>query len=231
MGKKLATLTLIASIFLVCGTHALADLDASTADEDSYIQVSLAAIERWERLLYTDSVELSEIDTDVLTLSLLEDLTRLYEVTKLPDARERILKLLRAYEVSTRYGFSGDGMLAASIARLELKRTEFWDYSIFLVNIENRSGVDIPVSDWRFTIVTKDDATILPDALNKTHPLYQRLRRALSGFSPPGMLRAGSTVSFKLVFSGSGLTPSTMKYFLVDLDEMRIVVKFYENLN
>lgn len=231
MGKKLTTLTLITCILFACGTHALADPGASTAGEDGYVQVSLAAIERWERLLYSGSAELNEVDTNALALSLLEDLTRLYEVTKLPAAREHILRLLRAYEVSTRYGFAADGSLAASIARLELKRPEFNDYSMFLVNVENRSGMDLQITDWRFAIATKDGATIMPDALAETHPLHMHLTRALAGFSPPETLKAGSTASFKLVFSRSGLTPAAMKYFRVDMDEMRVVVKFYENLN
>jgi len=231
MGKKLATLTLIACILLACCAHALADLDASTADEDSCVQVSLAAVERWERLLFNGSAGFNEVDTNALTFSLLEDLTRLYEVTKLPAAREHILRLLQTYEVSTRYGFSADGTLAASIALLELKRPVFKDYSVFLVNVENRSGVDLQITDWRLTIATKDGATIKPDALAETHPLYMHLKRGLAGFSPPEMLKAGSNVSFKLVFARSGLTPSAMKYFRVDMDEMRVVVKFYENLN
>ncbi|MCD6283443.1 hypothetical protein J7J84_07615 [bacterium] len=231
MGKKLATLALIAGILLAFGAHALADLDTGTADEDAYVQVSLAAIARWERLLYSGSAKLNEVDTNSLVLSLLEDLTRLYEATKLPAAREHILRLLQACEMSTRYGFSGDGTLAASIVRLELKRPEFRDYSVFLLNVENRSGVDLRIQDWRFTIATKDGATIKPDALTESHPLHTHLARALAGFGPPEMLKAGSTASFKLVFAGSGLAPSAMKYFRVDLDEMRIVVKFYENLN
>jgi len=231
MCKKLATLTLIISIFFAYGAHALANPGTNTADEDSYVQVSLAAIERWERLLYDGSAEFNEVDTNALTLSLLEDLTRLYEVTKLPVAREHILKLLRAYEVPARYGFSADGSLAASIALLELKNPVFDDYSIFLVNLENRSGVDLRVANWRLTLATKDGAILTPDTLAETHPLYVHLKRGLAGFSPPEMLKAGSTASFKLVFSRSGLTPSAMKYFRADLDEMRVVVKFYENLN
>jgi hypothetical protein len=231
MRKKLATLTLITCIFLAYGVHAPANPDTSTADEDSYVQVSLAAIERWERLLYDGSVEFNEVDTNALTHSLLEDLTRLYEVTKLPTARAHILKLLKAYEVSTRYGFSADGSLAASIARLELKNPVFDDYSLFLVNVENRSGVDLRIADWRFTLAVKDGAILIPDTLAETHPLHMHVKRGLAGFSPPETLKAGSTASLKLVFSRSGLTPSKMKYFRADLDDMRVVVKFYENLN
>ena len=231
MGKKLATLTLITAILLACAAYALADPGANTVDEDSYIQVSLAAIERWERLLYDGQGEYNEVDTNALTQSLLEDLTRLYEVTKLPEAREHILKLLRAYEVPTRYGFSADGSLAASITLLELKRPVFDGYSIFLVNLENRSGVNLHIASWRFALAAKDGTVLTPDALTETHPLHTHLKRTLAGFNPPEVLRAGSISSFKLVFARSKLTPAEMKYFRADFDEMRIVVKFYENLN
>jgi hypothetical protein len=203
---------------------------AATDDEDSYVQVSLAAIERWERLLYDESADLRAVDANVTALSLLEDLTRLYEVTKLPAAREHILRLLNAYRLARRYGFSADGMLAASVVRLELKRSVFRPYSIFLINIENRSGVDLQISDWRFVLALTDERTLEPESLSEAHPLYPALQNQLGGFRPPGTLSAGRTASFKLVFGEEELTPEEVRYLRIDLDEYRIVVKFYEHL-
>ncbi len=225
-----AILAIAAYILLTGTTNAPAKADALTEDEDGYVQVSLAAIERWERLLYDEAADLSTVDADAVALSLLEGLTRLYEVTRLPAAREHILRLLDAYDVPTRYGFSADGMLAASVVRLELKRPVFQPYSIFLVNVENRSGVNLQVSDWRFAIALTDKSALRPEYLARTHPLHEALKNQLGSFRPPEILRAGSIASFKLVFAQEKLTPDKTRYFRIDLNECRIVVKFYEHL-
>ncbi len=198
-------------------------------DEGAYVQVGLASIERGERL-HAEETAWGSKDNPLPALALVEELTRLYEVTKVAAARTQLLQILSEFEVSTRYGFSHDGMLVASITRMELMNSVFDDYTMFLVNVENRSGQDLPVDTWELQLGLKDEATVSLEALTKQHPLYSSLSRMEMSFRPPTTLRGGAIASFKIIASRPGLTPPKLAFFRLSPDSRQIVVKFYENL-
>jgi len=198
--------------------------------ESAYVQVGLAALEDWQRQLGAPAVD-AFTGLPQPPPGMVEELTRLYEVTKLPAARNRLVTVLNAFEVPTRYGFSHDGTLVASISRMELKREVFAAYSLFLVDIENRSGLPIPVREWELDLVKRDGSPAAIDRLTPAHPLYPALSRMVSGFSPPAVLRSGVINSFKIIVAHPQLTHRDLAYLRISFDGRRIVIKFYENLD
>lgn len=199
--------------------------DASAA----FTQTSLSAIKRWEHLLYETKQEPAQ--AQIYATSMLERLTWLYEVDKIPAAMPHMLKLLNSVGVESRYGFSHDGRIGAMITRMELMEPAFGDYSIFLVNLENKSAFTLDSSQCKLTFKLKDGTALAPESIVKGHPLFPRLERLTDTFRPPERVSPGATASFKAALAVPGIDQRQLSYVSLEMGGHSVMIKFYENLD
>jgi hypothetical protein len=216
----------LAACFLACALPAGA-MDGADESAGSNTQSGLAAVERWERLLYHNNRQ--DLDTVVLSSSLLEQLTWLYEVDKLSAALPHIEKLVRAYDCETRYGFSRDGKLEAYIARMELKNESFSGYSFFLINVENRSAFSLACHPGGAEFGLKDGRVLKPEVIQPGHPLCEQLKSIANTFAPQKTAKAAATISFKAVLAVPGLTQKDLSFVQIRLGEQLVIIRFYGN--
>ncbi len=189
----------------------------------------MAAIERWERLLY--ETEQEPVQVAVYAGSMLERLTWLYEVDKLSAAMPHIMKLLGSVEVASRFGFSRDGKIGGMISVMELKDPAFGSYSMFLINLENRSAFAIDSSQCGLSFTLKGGETLAPDRIERGHLLFPRLERLAYSFLPPRAIAPGATASFKAVLPAPGIDHRQLAFVLVEMGEHSVMIKFYDNLD
>jgi hypothetical protein len=216
----------LAACFLACALPAGA-MDGADESAGSNTQSGLAAVERWERMLYRGYQQ--EMDTTVLSSSLLEQLTWLYEVDKLSAARPHIEKLVRTYDCATRYGFSRDGKIEAYIAPMELKSEDFAGYSFFLINVENRSAFSLACHPGGASFGLKDGRVLQPEVIQPGHPLCERLMSIADTFAPQKTAKAASTISFKAVVAVPGLTQKDLSFVQIRLGEQLVIIRIYGN--
>jgi len=204
--------------------------DAAT-EEAAYVHAGLGAVERWEREVYGDTSRMAQVDLDSKLMSLLEELTRLHEVVKLPQALPHIKRLLRRHDVPERCGFAAGGMLAASLQRMELKNEAFAGYSMFFVRIENRTGA--PLRGGEPAVVTLhlvDGSQATAETVDESHELYPQISRILGRFRPPARVAPAAEASFFAAFPRPGLTMRGLAYATLAYGGHRFVIKCYENL-
>ena len=199
--------------------------DASAA----FTQTSLSAITRWEHLIYETKQEPAQVK--IYAESMLERLTWIYEVDKVPAAMPHMLKLLNSVGVESRYGFSHDGRIGAMITRMELMEPAFGDYSIFLVNLENKSAFTLDSSQCKLTFTLKDGTALAPESIVKGHALFSRLERFADTFRPPERVLPGATASFKAALAAPGIGPGGLSYVSLEMGGHSVMIKFYENLD
>ena len=226
--QRISALALIAVIIAL----GFAPTFAGSSQEDdasAYTQSSLAAIERWEKLLYETKQE--PVQVAVYAESMLEYLTWLYEVDKLSAAMPHIKKLLGKVDVTTRFGFSHDGKTCATISVMELKEPVFSSYSMFLISIENRSAFALDSSQCKLTFALKGGETLVPEIIEQGHPLFSHLERLANTFYPPDAVAPGATASFKAVMPAPGIDQRQLSYVLLEMGEHSVMIKFYDNLD
>jgi hypothetical protein len=224
--RKILSLALAAVIF-ACALPSSANED-DRDNAGSYTQSGLAAVERWEKMLYEGYQR--PIDDTVLSESLLEQLTWLYEVDKVAAAMPHINKLVGRYECATRYGFSRDGRIEAYIAPMALFSEDFAGYSFFLINVENRSAYSLDCKPFSLSFTLKDDLVLKPEAVTPSHPLYGRLERMADTFAPRDNVMPGATISFKAILAQPGLTQKDISFVQLRLGERLVIIRFYGNL-
>lgn len=200
--------------------------------ESGYVQSGLASIERWEGLLADTENPLAGIDRRVVVESLLEELTRLLEVDKLPAAKQHLLRLLhREGPEFARFAFHPSGSLSANVTRLKLRNPAFDKHTIFLFRFENRSPVQLRSGGKSgCELFTTDGASWQLEELTPQHSLYSNLKRMQGQFRMPEILPPGATVSFELILDRPGVTEQDIAYFLLSFGPWRIVIKFYDNI-
>jgi hypothetical protein len=199
--------------------------DASAA----FTQTSLSAITRWEHLIYETKQEPAQVQ--IYAESMLERLTWIYEVDKVPAAMPHMLKLLGAVDVESRYGFSHDGRIGAMITRMDLMEPAFDNYSIFLINIENKSAFALDSSQCKLNFTLKDGKVLVPEDIVKEHPLFPRLERLAGTFRPPERVSPGATASFKSALAVPGIDQRQLSYVSLEMGGHSVMIKFYENLD
>ena len=200
--------------------------------ETGYVQVGLASIARWEGLLSDRANPLTGIDRRVVAESLLEELTRLCEVDKLPAAERHLKELLRREGPElTRFGFDPSGSLCANVSGMRLMNPAFAKHTILLFRLENRSP--FPLGSGGKTaceLVTVDGARWQLEELTPKHPLYPDLSRMAAQFRMPDSLRPGTIASFELILNRPAVAEKDIAYLVLSFGDWRIVIKFYENI-
>lgn len=225
--RRISAAALVA-VFLALS---IAPFTAGSQDDASaaFTQTSLSAIKRWEHLLYETKQEPAQ--AQIYAVSMLERLTWIYEVDKVPAAMPHILRLLNTMGVESRYGFSRDGRIGAMITRMELMEPAFDDYSIFLINLENKSAFLLDGSQCKLTFTLKDGEVLVPEDIVKGHPLFPRLERLADTFAPPQYVAPGATASFKAALAVPGVGPRELSYVSLEMGGHSVMIKFYENLD
>lgn len=203
--------------------------DLAAINEAAFVHAGLGAIERWVKEVYGDTSRLEQIDLNSKLMALLEELTRLHEVAKLPPALPRIKQLLGKYDVPERYGFAAGGMLAAGIQRMDLKNEAFAGYSMFLVRMENRTGAPIGGGEAEVTLHLLGGSQLSAEAISASHELYPQISRILSRFQAPAQI-AAAEASFIAAFPQAGLAMRDFAYATITYGDFRFVIKCYENL-
>jgi hypothetical protein len=204
--------------------------DSAATYETAFVHAGLGAIERWEREVYGDTSRLEQVDLNVKLMSLLEELTRLHEVAKLPPALPRIKRLLSQYQVPERYGFAAGGMLAAGIQRMDLKNEAFAGYSMFLVRMENRAGKPLDGGAAEVVLHLLGGGQMNAEVISQSHELYPQVSRILSRFQAPAQIAPAAEASFIAAFPQPGLELGGLAYVTVTYGDFRFVIKCYENL-
>ena len=200
-------------------------------NEAAYVHAGLGAIERWERQVYGGTSRIEPVDLNSKLMALLEELTRLHEVSKLPPALPRIKRLLGQYEVPERYGFAAGGMLAAGLQRMDLKNEAFAGYSMFFVRIENRSGAPLSGGGGAEVVLhLPGGGQLSAESISKSHELYPQISRIMSRFQAPAQIAPATEASFIAAFPQAGLELSSLEYATVTYGDHRFVIKCYENL-
>jgi len=200
--------------------------------ESAFVQSGLAAIARWKAMLADSVHPLTGIDRRVVVESMLEEVTRLCEVDKLPFAEQHLRELLRREgREFSRFGFHPSGSLSANVTRLQLKNPAFENYTIFLFRLENRTPLELK-SDGKAAcrLVATNGASWELAELSPEHALYPHLSRMQAQFRMPDVVRRGAIASFELILNRPGITEEDIAYFLLTFGKWQIVIKFYENI-
>ena len=228
MSLRRISATALVAIFLALS---IASFTAGSQEDASaaFTQTSLSAIKRWEHLLYETKQEPAQ--AQIYATTMLERLTWIYEVDKVPAAMPHILKLLNAMDVESRYGFSRDGRIGSMITRMELMESAFGGYSIFLLNLENKSAFLLDSSQCKLTFTLKNGEVLVPENILKGHPLFPRLERLADTFAPPQHVSPGATASFKAALTEPGISPRELSYVSLEMGGHSVMIKLYENLD
>lgn len=195
----------------------------------SYLHLTLSSVRRWQDVLREKEIE--GIDRTVIVESLVEALTWLFEVAKLPQAVTELKKVLeKEAPVLTRFGFYPNFDFNADISRLVLKDPAYSGYTIYLLHIKNNTPFDVNLQPGVSSTIHLTNGTILGlKELKEDHPLYPKLKRMVKSFTAPRILRAGSTLSVNLI-ADSPILEKDILFVRVDFAGRSIVIKFYENI-
>jgi len=194
----------------------------------SYLHSTLSSVNYWESRL-EDEENLTGIDRQVVKDSLLEGLTWLCEVGKLPQALPRIRKTLSEKRPQLlRFGFDGSGFYSANLTRLKLENPIFENYTVFLLRLENRSPFELVLEKPALTIFLTSGIPVSQVTLTDSHPLYPHLYRIAGSFFFPKKVSPGSVISVKAIFDGR-ITEDKISYALVSFSGFNLAIKYYEN--
>ncbi len=195
----------------------------------AYIHTSLSSVRHWQEKLRSGNLE--SIDRDVIVESLVERLTWLLEVAKVPEAKEILVNLLKAERpIITRYGFHRSGMLSANVSKMLLRNPAYERYTLYIVRIENNSPFELFLKEkWDAYFVLKDGGKVKLQPLTRDHPLFQRLKRIRKSFTPPSLVGPRVIASVNLIADGRW-SDEIISHLVLSLGDYTVVIKFYENV-
>jgi len=204
----------------------------SPSPSGSYFRALLYQAKYAEAMYWAETaMSGADIDKGANLSSAMDAWTQIWRCFGYTPAVSRIREMAVLYpRVDRHVGFRPDLTIEADITWMELKNSDFWQFSVFLFRVVDRHNKPLAMDGCSVRILDVDGRLWEADVIDSSHKLWKNLRRIADTFAISGAVMPGYTYSFKQVFGIPDMTSDRIRLVIVETGRGTVEIPFVENL-